>query len=138
MVLCHGSMPAEKCADLLRVKLAEFDLDLSRHVTCVTTDGASVMAKFGRSLPCEHQLCFAHGVHLAVIDVLYTGDGGAKAPCEPRVGRDPPDTESPDTESSTDESDEGDIGEDDVGDQARVTISCKVHELKRFKASGKL
>ena len=37
---CHGSMPAEKRADPLKIRLAEFDLDLSRRVTCVTTDGA--------------------------------------------------------------------------------------------------
>lgn len=90
---CHGSMPAEKCLDLLQGKLAEFGLELSSHVTCVTTDGASVMVKFGKSLPCEHQLCFAHGVHLAVIDALYSGDArqssehaeGHRAVGEPQV-----------------------------------------------------
>ena len=29
------------------------------------------MSKFGRLIPFEHQLCLAHGIHLAVIDVLY-------------------------------------------------------------------
>lgn len=38
-----------------------------------TTDAARVMGKFIRSLPIEiiHQECFAHGIHLAVCDVLY-------------------------------------------------------------------
>ena len=71
---CHGSMPAEKCLDLLQSKLADFGLELSKHVTCVTTDGTSVMVKFGKLLPCEHHLCLAHAVHLAVMDALYSGD----------------------------------------------------------------
>ena len=29
------------------------------------------MIKFGKSIPCEHQLCYAHGIQLAVCDVLY-------------------------------------------------------------------
>ncbi|XP_023230454.1 uncharacterized protein LOC111641584 [Centruroides sculpturatus] len=29
------------------------------------------MVKFGRLIECEHQLCYAHGIHLAVCDVLY-------------------------------------------------------------------
>ena len=36
-------------------------------MVCVT-DGVSVMVKFGNSIPCEHQLCYAHGTHLAVCE----------------------------------------------------------------------
>ena len=39
-------------------------------MTCVT-DGAFVMVKFGKSIPCEYQLCYAHGIPLAVCDALY-------------------------------------------------------------------
>lgn len=35
------------------------------------TDGTAVMVKIGRLSPTHQQLCFAHGVQLAVIDVLY-------------------------------------------------------------------
>ena len=31
----------------------------------------SVMTKMGKLLPIIHQLCHAHGIHLAVCDVLY-------------------------------------------------------------------
>ncbi|KAJ2937741.1 hypothetical protein O0L34_g19134 [Tuta absoluta] len=37
----------------------------------MTTDGASVMVKVGKLLPLYQQLCHAHGVQLAVVDVLY-------------------------------------------------------------------
>ena len=30
-----------------------------------------VMVKFGKSIPCEHQLCYTDGIHLSVCDVLY-------------------------------------------------------------------
>ena len=33
--------------------------------------GASVMVKVGKLLPCYQQLCYAHGIQLAVVDVLY-------------------------------------------------------------------
>ena len=51
-------------------RLDEFNVSLEKHVGCVT-DGAGVMVKFGKSIPCDYQLCYAHGIHLAVCDVLY-------------------------------------------------------------------
>ena len=35
------------------------------------TDGPSVMKKIGRILTVNQQLCFAHGVQLTAIEVLY-------------------------------------------------------------------
>lgn len=67
----HGSLPAEKCIDLLREKLLKHKLDLDRDIVAIITDGASVMKKVGRLLAIDQQLCFAHGVQLAVIDVIY-------------------------------------------------------------------
>ena len=40
-------------------------------IVAAATDGASVMKSFGRIICCVHQLCFAHGYHLAVNDFLY-------------------------------------------------------------------
>jgi hypothetical protein len=71
MVRVCGSLPAEKGAELLQKKLQEFDLSLRHDIVCVTTDGARVMQKMGRILAIPHQLCHAHGLHLAVCDVLY-------------------------------------------------------------------
>ncbi|CAL8149137.1 unnamed protein product, partial [Orchesella dallaii] len=33
--------------------------------------GASVMKRFGQLSRRKHQLCIAHGIHLAIVDVLY-------------------------------------------------------------------
>ena len=71
MVAISGRMTAEKTIEEVENKLSEFSLSLSRHIVAVATDGASVMVKFGRCVDCEHQLCYAHAIHLAVCDVLY-------------------------------------------------------------------
>ena len=44
---------------------------MKRHIIASVTDGVPVMKKFGR-LNIEHQLCYAHGLQLAVCDVFYS------------------------------------------------------------------
>jgi len=67
----HGSMPAERCDELLELKLTSFGLSLAKDIVSICTDGASVMTKVGKLIEAEQQLCYAHGIQLAVIDVLY-------------------------------------------------------------------
>jgi hypothetical protein len=67
LIRIHGSCTAEHCIELVLKQLKKFETD----IIGITTDGASVMVKVGRLLPCYQQLCFAHGLQLAVIDVLY-------------------------------------------------------------------
>jgi hypothetical protein len=71
LVRVHGSMPAEKCVELLEKKLSAFGLSLKDDIVAICTDGASVMTKVGKLITSEQQLCYAHGIQLAVIDVLY-------------------------------------------------------------------
>ena len=56
-------MPAENCVILLRNKLKSFGLNLDTDIVGI--------CKVGKLISTEHQLCLAHGVHLAVHDVLY-------------------------------------------------------------------
>ena len=65
MVRVQGSMPAEKCVELLETKLREFGLSLEKDIVCICTDGASVMRKVGKLISAEQQLCYAHAVQLA-------------------------------------------------------------------------
>ena len=44
---------------------------MSTDVVCITTDGASVKVKLGNISPSDHQLCFAHAIHLIVVDIIY-------------------------------------------------------------------
>ncbi|KAG0440928.1 hypothetical protein DMUE_1418 [Dictyocoela muelleri] len=64
-------MPAEKCVALLQEKLAKHKFNINTDILAIITDGASVMKKVGKILNLDQQLCFAHGVQLGVIDVLY-------------------------------------------------------------------
>ena len=63
-------MAAERVVDLVRQKLFEFGIDLNKHIVATVNDGASVMVKYGKLIEAEQQLCYAHGIHLAVCDFL--------------------------------------------------------------------
>ena len=67
----HGSLDAEAAGEMCKNKLSQFGVSLDRHICGGTTDGASVMVKMGESLPIVHQICLTHGIHLAVVDVIY-------------------------------------------------------------------
>ncbi|KAH9629866.1 hypothetical protein HF086_006550, partial [Spodoptera exigua] len=67
----EGSATAIKCANVLETRLQEFDLSLEDDISGLTSDGAAVMIKMGKCLPVHHQLCYAHAIQLAVLDVLY-------------------------------------------------------------------
>lgn len=67
---CLGSIPSEKCNKLIIDELRVYGLD-EKDIIGITTDGAKVMIKMGRESPFIHQQCIAHGLHLAVTDVLY-------------------------------------------------------------------
>lgn len=71
MIRIFGTLPAEKIVNMVENKLREFNLSTKEHIISCVTDGASVMKKFGRLSSMEHQQCYAHGLHLAVTDVLY-------------------------------------------------------------------
>lgn len=77
LIRAKGSIPAETCVILVKEKLAKFGLSLKDDIVCITTDGASVMVKVGKQIDALQQLCFAHGIHLAVMDVLYSKRGSA-------------------------------------------------------------
>ncbi len=66
----YGSMPADKCLIIIENKLKEFGISL-KSIISITTDGASVMKKTVKLTDANHQLCLAHGIQLAVIQVLY-------------------------------------------------------------------
>ena len=64
-------MPAKGAAKKVEKGLDEFNISLKNSVVPCIAGGAAVMTKFGKIIPCKHQLCYAHGIHLAVSDVLY-------------------------------------------------------------------
>lgn len=71
LVRIQGSCPSEKVYELLNAKLSDFNLSLQSDIVAITSDGASVMIKFGRLSPAHQQICYNHGIHLAVMEVMY-------------------------------------------------------------------
>ena len=71
MIRVRGSLPADKAAEMVSQKLSEFGINEERHIVGIVTDGAAVMKKMGKSFKAFQQLCHAHGIHLAVCDLLY-------------------------------------------------------------------
>lgn len=71
LVRIHGSWTAKHAIGLVKYRLKSFGIDLETDVIAMTTDGASVMVKIGKIVPCFQQLCFAHGIQLAVVDIIY-------------------------------------------------------------------
>ena len=68
----HGSITSDRITIIVKNRLNEFNLDIENHIVGVTTDGASVMTKFGKNYKFIHQLCHSHGAYLAVNDVMYS------------------------------------------------------------------
>ncbi|GIY69853.1 hypothetical protein CDAR_174141 [Caerostris darwini] len=64
-------MAAEKYVEVLKSKLAKHGLSLKEDIVSITTDGATVMKKVGKLIAANQQLCYAYGIQLRVIDVLY-------------------------------------------------------------------
>lgn len=71
LVRIKGSLSSVKCLALVEKRLELFSLCMKTDIVSIMTDGASVMTKIGRISSTYQQLCFAHGIQLAVIDVLY-------------------------------------------------------------------
>lgn len=70
LVRIKGSMPADVGTQLIQQHMSNYGLSLE-DIVAFTTDGASVMVKMGKNFEGHHQLYFAHGIQLAVLDVLY-------------------------------------------------------------------
>ena len=71
MIRVWAGQTAETLLRLVTSRLEDFGITLERHVVALVTDGASIMCKVGRIAPCDHVICLAHTLHLAVSDVLY-------------------------------------------------------------------
>ena len=71
LVRIRGKFSAEKCCEVISEKLNEFGLKLRSDIVAITTDGCAMMRKLGRIIPPFQQLCYAHGLQLAIQDVFY-------------------------------------------------------------------
>ena len=61
----------KKAFEIVSEKLSEFKLEFNNDIVSTTTDGASVMVRFGHLINSLYHICYPHAIHLAVGDVLY-------------------------------------------------------------------
>ena len=73
MIRVSHSLNYSRIIEMVSKRLEEFGLDFKVHIVGYMTDGASVMAKFGKEITSfsYRQQCIAHCIHLAVCDILY-------------------------------------------------------------------
>ena len=71
LIEVNSKFGAEQCAAVVNSCLNKFGLNLDKAIVGCTTDGASMMVKFGRENLFEQQQCIAHAIHLAVVDTFY-------------------------------------------------------------------
>ena len=82
-----GSCDAAKMLQLLEKHLANFGLThIQASIVSILSDGASMMKKLDKLSQVYNQLCYAHGIHLAVCDVLYKFGNVAHAPVDDDEG----------------------------------------------------
>ncbi|KRX59829.1 hypothetical protein T09_8803 [Trichinella sp. T9] len=65
MIRINSRVKAAGIIQIILEKLEQFELDMKTDIMALS---AFVMRKNGRLLGIEHQLCYNHGIHLAVVD----------------------------------------------------------------------
>lgn len=135
-----GACTAEVCLQMIKCKLEEFGLDFTMDIFSLVTDGAAVMTKLGRISEKQQQLCMAHGIHLAVTDVLYR-----KRTIMPTVEDEDTDSNIDENEVSLSDDEEGlhtyfqDASNEEIDFQQNIRgIISNVRKIvKMFKSSPK-
>lgn len=81
LVRLHGCADADAISEAIKQRLNDFDITVDNHIIALVSDGAAVMICVGNKLNIEHQVCLAHGFHLAVIKSLYRTSSADKSKC---------------------------------------------------------
>ena len=110
MVPVVGRLPATTYKKKVIPKIKQFQLDPNVHIINFSNDGCSTMKKLGRLIkPILQQLCQAHNIQLAVLDVFY----------KKLVENEEESDEEDNVNDVLDESDEDDDFDDDFDDDSQ-------------------
>ena len=80
LVRIDGSLNAACATELLRETFGVQGFTGQSYCSHGFSDAAAMMLKMGHKILTEHQVCLAHSVHLAVIEVLYETKAYIQAP----------------------------------------------------------
>lgn len=150
MIHIQGSCTAVRLGQMVDDKLGQFGLSMEKSIVVNTYDGSAVNRKLGRLTNTDEQVCMVHGLHLAVINTLYTfppnASGGSDSNMNDIVNllfgnqnnQNSNDSDSEDVSSESDNSeDEQDHSETLIVKQAEIreTISNVRKVVKFFRDS---
>lgn len=113
----NGTSSAEIAAGMVLGKLQDFELR-ETDIAASTTDGASVMVKFGRITNYIHQQSYNHAQHLAVLDVINKKDSDEEV--------------ENDIESSTDDDDDYDVDGKDTEKRIDQSTRVSIPDIRIF------
>lgn len=109
LVRIRRKATSERLLSLVEKRLKKFNINVDNHIICVMTDGCPTMTKIGKLCPTLQQLCYAHGIQLAVIDVLYAKDKTSAAKDKENQS----DSDSDDDGAGYEDEDEGQYEDDE-------------------------
>lgn len=114
-------------------RLQEFGVD-EKRIVGNTGDGAPTMSKFGRIAAALYLLCINHGIHLAVMDIIFpkktTPTPSAPIPTAPAP--EPVHDESSDEDSDSAETETDRLSDnEEEGDDETIPIEVEIREKFR-------
>lgn len=124
---------ADTLKELMIQKLNEFELR-ENDIIGATTDAASVMCKLGRLMRSEHQQCYNHGIHLAVLDVLTVHASQIDTESDDDDNNDV-DLDSIELDEDTNECDQSALGLPELAEEASVikpNISFALNQVRKI------
>jgi hypothetical protein len=69
-----GSLHSDKTLETIAEHLLKFGISFENDIVAIICEGARVNVKAGEKSLTEIQIWHAHGIHLAIADILYTAD----------------------------------------------------------------
>ena len=127
LIPIHNSLTSRKIVKMVDQKLNSYNLSLESDIVCMITDGAKVMSCLGKLIPTLQQLCLAHGIQLAVTDVLYPK---RKDLLSADPGLYEPDVADVDADSDNQDTDFGDSESEDTPEDDEETKSYFILETE--------
>ncbi|CAH2208826.1 jg14831, partial [Pararge aegeria aegeria] len=128
LVYIPGKCGAIEVRQIVEERLKHFGVKFETDIVAVTSDGPSVMKKFGRESPCEMVLCVNHAIHLAILDTFCKKQSEVTAARNALHNND--EHSSSDETSSTDNDDESYISNEEPKPQIIDDINYVMTETR--------
>lgn len=127
LIRIFNSCSATQLVEKVEHHLNLFNLDFKNHIVGSTSDGASLMVKFGKESPVIFTLCLNHTIHLAVCDILYKKKQSGIQNEENVQNSEYEEDDGSENDTVEDFSEENDDDEAEEKDEFELTQLCEVY-----------